>query len=128
MTDLLELAARVEGLTGPDREVDALVWLHLPEQAGHAWKHDGNKKAHARQIAGVPFVPVYTASVDHALKLVPNGAWAEGSLGSHVDRRSSLEIHKPCTYDPIGRATAATPALALVSACLRARAHGGGEG
>lgn len=130
MTDLLELAARVEGLTGPDREVDALIWLHLPEQAGHAWKHNGDKEAHARQIAGVSFVPRYTASIGPAMSLLP-------------DDWDHMEVYRP-DYQTLGWTVhvmynanidrgqitgfAQSHELALVAACLRARAHGGGEG
>ena len=124
MTDLtreglVELANRVEQASGPDRELDAAVWLHLPEQEGHAWKHGGDKFAHARQIAGVAFVPRYTASLDAAMTLVPKGLWAEGSLSSP----GQLEVHGPCTYDPLGKGWAATPALALCAAALKARAR-----
>ena len=62
------------------------------------------------------------AFFEAALMLVPKGCWAEGALGSHVDRRASLEIHAPCTYDPLGLATAAIPSLALCAAALKA--HG----
>lgn len=60
--------------------------------------------------------------LDAAMMLVPEGHWAEGSLGTHVDTRASIEIHAPCTYDPVGRSTAATPENAVVAAALRALA------
>jgi len=116
--ELLALAERCEGASGPDNELSAAVWLHLPEQEGHAWKHGGDKFKHAHQIAGCGFIPDYTASLDAAISLVPEGLWAEGSLSSP----GQLEVHGPCTFDPIGKGWAATPALALTAACLRARA------
>ena len=63
-----------------------------------------------------------------AMMLVPEGHWAEGSLGTHNDTRAALEIHGPCTFDPVGKAWAATPALALTAAALRAHAAIAGEG
>lgn len=147
MNKLLALADRVEKLTGPDREVDLLVHNTLGVEYRWSWVHgafDGPKDlavevepewvtfaiaegAGAMDALWQPdviAVPRYTASLDAAMTLVPEGLWAEGSLSSP----GQLEVHGPCTYDPLGKGWAATPALALCTAALRARAHGGGEG
>ncbi|WP_286881520.1 hypothetical protein [Sphingomonas sp.] len=138
----MALAERVEAATGPDREIDGSIWWatrsanvieHLDPSGfvRRCIKRDGSAGRALQQffdssnpacLARLAFSNAYTASIDAAMTLVPEGLWAEGSLGSHVDQRASLEIHAPCTYDPIGRATAATPALALTAAALRARA------
>lgn len=124
--DLMELAGRVEAASGPDRRLDAAIcrWRDLPVCREPDCLPDVLVRIldHVDGGGDDPEVPAYTASLDAAMTLVPEGMWAEGSLGSHVDQRASLEIHAPCTYDPIGRATAASPALALTSAALRARA------
>lgn len=60
-----------------------------------------------------------TTSIDAALTLVPAGAWAEGVLGP----RGYMEIHTNTVYDAIGAGKAATPALALCIAALKARAR-----
>lgn len=63
----------------------------------------------------------YTTSVDAALQLLPPGTWAEGTLSSP----SVIEVHSKTVLDPLGRAEAATPALAICAAALRARAAQG---
>jgi len=118
--DLLRLADEVAAATGPDTVLDAAIWVHLPEQAAHAWKHGGDKFKHARQIAGCAFVPLYTASIDAAMTLVP-----AHDVGWRMDwsgRRAIVRIGFGGFPETI-EAWAATPALALCAAALRARAH-----
>ena len=124
---LLELAERVEALDGPDREVDALV---------------GRYKA-ADFLGTLPADPQYgcaryTASIDAAMQLKPEGwvietlsYWPKHSDGedSNIGARVSLF---ECSEGNLGighynddlqeSSTAATPALALTAASLRARA------
>lgn len=107
---LLALADRVEALAGPDREVDYAIFVATADKDRPNYWHPID--AHQ-----------FTGSIDAAMTLVPEGCWAEGSLGSHDSARASLEVHAPMTYDPLGSATAATPALALTAASLRARAE-----
>ena len=104
-SDLLDLAARVEALTEPSREVDA----EIKEAAGHAWDY----AAHP-----------YTASLDAAMTLVPEG------IGSDLLYVRTERLHtgkgRAVLLDTLGGqesyADAATPALALCAAALRARA------
>lgn len=131
MTDLMELASRVKAAEKPDRELDAAIWLHLPEQEGHAWKHGGDRYKHAHQIAGCSFVPAYTGSLDAAMSLLPGDEpWDIGREG-----RETYFADLTCFYpgdvqdepdaSKVPYATAWTPALALTAACLIARAHQG---
>jgi hypothetical protein len=107
--ELLRLAKRVEGLAGPDREVDCLIWC-------------------ATGVSGVPFAeaaavvpdfgkwlaPAYTASLDAAMTLVPERLWQR--INVDPNGRANVRLGNACAV------TAATTALALVAAALRARA------
>lgn len=109
---LLRLAAKCEAASGADDGLTAEV---------HGWVRTWDK------MMPLTWSPHYTGSLDAAMTLVPKGHWPEGSLGTHVDQRSALEIHAPGTYDPVGKGWAVTPALALTAACLRAHAALAGE-
>ncbi len=105
---LLALADRVEALTGPDREMDAAIWAigTLRE-----WPPRLDILAQAYRDNA----PRYTASIDSAMTLVPEGygfmvdgfkdAWF-----ADLDAGQQMSAH------------ATTPALALTAAALRARA------
>jgi hypothetical protein len=123
MTNLLELADRVESGEGGDRLLDGEIAKALaPERDWHLFTDTWGARCLDDTVA-FDMPPHLTASLDVALTLVPEGCWAEGSLGQHDSTRSSIEIHAPMTYDPISCATAPTPARALTAACLRARAE-----
>jgi hypothetical protein len=112
-----ELAGRCEASAGPDRELDRaiapLTGLRVLDE-GHplgwcCYDKDGH---------GAP-LPSYTASLDAAMQLVPEGC--------------SWNLHKhscwarACVFVDDGRdaghyCDCATPALALTAAALRARA------
>jgi hypothetical protein len=148
MTDLLELAARVEGLKGPDREVDAEIAL----VCGIVRERDGNCFYGHRDYSVVvmerdyydheghpPELPAYTASLDAAMTLVPKGHTVQLSDWDHETLRQkgpwqaivlpfgARGAMKDFTFTNRCDHTA-TPSLALLAAALRARAHGGGEG
>src|SRR5688572_1658024 len=119
---LLDLADRCEQTTGPDRRLDADIHCALNPEF-HVDERD----------SGVIFVvknlderggfytgaKAYTASLDAAMTLMPEGwlwqvnLWANGA---------SAECASVKPYEPCGRYQAATPALALCAAALRARA------
>jgi hypothetical protein len=115
---LIELAARCEAAEGPDRELDALISVAVDDGCGIRW-HDlwfftfatGNSP------------PLYTASLDAALTLLPPGSlWAGGSMEEGPFARL-LWPRADGTY--VGNyleITATTPALALCAAALRAKA------
>jgi len=125
-TDLMELASRVEAGEGPDRELDALAWWHgcadqsatdgdlieafntdpaiaLDNWIGSRWRAEGQ------------FPPRYTASLDAAMSLVRDDCW----------RVEDHPLAGPCALVGDAEGYAATPALALTAAALRARAHQG---
>jgi hypothetical protein len=107
MTDLTTLADRVEKLEAGDREVDADIYV-----AAVPGRHNTDALSCIGSVAF--WVPAYTSSLDAAMTLLPSDCWwvlekvalAPGLFAEVVD-------HK---------AKAATPALALTAACLRARA------
>lgn len=109
MSALIELAERVEALTVPDREVDALMQRALGDGSRYHWFADMNGAWVTDANA-----PRYTASLDAAMTLVPEGAyWAV----KHYPNAK-------CAADVFGtrQGYAATPAVALCAAALRARA------
>ena len=146
--DLQELAARVEALSGPDREVDAWIWFHsgvlletCPETAGLtaalAVGYFSGRRASipedALTMADVTPAygcPAYTASLDAAMTLVPQGAiFGVTNCGVHVELADMSKATAACGIpddqaDPI---EAATPALALCAAALRARSQASPE-
>lgn len=104
--ELLALAARVEAATGADRELDAAVAVarHMLPEPYDGW-------------------PRFTASLDAAVSLVPGGMqWSvtRRLIGSEwVNTAQVWGIGARSKRD----AQAATPALALTGAALRAMAE-----
>ena len=106
---LLALADRVEALTGPCRETDERVGMGIGLKRTMRVGHEclGTDRV-------VPVMcPHYTASLDAALSLVPEG-WGSvrfeqgfGGIGCFLNQHDTF---------------ATTPALALTAAALRARA------
>jgi hypothetical protein len=132
MSDLLALAERVAVASGPDRELDADVYEAL---GGALTKIRGTTKRRLADRYNGRDVPRYTASIDAALTLVPEGwlldqvgeNWRTGAWTARLAERASPKLIE--AFDAgrvIGRESeegeAATPALALVAAALRARA------
>ena len=129
---LLELADRVEKATGADRELDGLVFAHMnPDKRVIIGQKPG--RFPQDPIYGGPLdiiwidgfadvlgAPRYTASLDAAMSLVPSGMlWSVEWAGHQTrDRIASCTIWKP--HMPTSIAVAATPALALTAASLRA--------
>jgi hypothetical protein len=108
---LLGLAERVEKATEPSVLLDAQIYhdgLGLPQPAGDE-----------------PYCPRYTASLDAAMTLVPEGETAGFRVENHPElrRKSRAEVWIDEDADPV-RAASATPALALTAAALKARASG----
>lgn len=122
--DLMALASRVERyeVTGPydiarDRERDineavaAAVGVPATVKVGHEIL--GNLRAVPTRL------PAYTASLDAAMTLVPQG-WRIGTLAQ--GRNGSC--YATLVNDEWAAGDAATLALALTAACLRAHAAG----
>lgn len=166
MGDLLTLAARVEELTGPDREVDAEVMFDLCAAPVGQHKEDGGPigyiwpgndpswnlglrfpgkdrswfKATRKKIKGETLlierdgayvlmnsqrVPPLTASVDAVLALIerdlPGRFWSLNPANGADKARAQIDPSLDAQSPHNGRA--ATPALALLSAFLRAKAQ-----
>jgi hypothetical protein len=123
---LLALADRVEALTGPCRETDELITAALvgavrQVQPFHNSVAHHNAEGTMWVSVNVPS-PGVTASLDAAMTLVPEG-WSP-SVGQNVHHLNwHAFVQTLCTEgEPItmGEAHAATPALALTAAALRA--------
>ncbi len=147
---LIELAARCEAAAGPDRGIDGeldrllnkrpkdgdyleaerAIW-RVDGHSGLATRHDGCARASfcARE---------FTASIDAAMTLKPSGLglWLQWSMfdrerpiaevvltrtATTILNDSGAAYH--CAETELVRARAATPALALCAAALRALAH-----
>lgn len=137
---MLELAERCENASGPDWELDAAIHEAVttfpPRRAGVGWPNENALVVPA--FPGWVLLPAYTASLDAAMGLVPEGwrvsrweeAWRIGRWHAQVAPRPSAALLE--RFDDgrtIGWETAdteqtgaATPALALTAACLRALA------
>lgn len=146
--DLEALASRVEQAEGADRELDALIFraigAPMPDKFGPLsidleWDETGTSALMAVGEMQVRFTPpAYTGSVDAALALVPKGAghWPQmiysgTNPNNPMAQRERVELWVKGRARPF-RGHAATPALALTAASLRARAlsrtAGEGEG
>jgi hypothetical protein len=144
-TNLTDLAVRVEAATGPDRELDGSIWwatrsseeiAHIDptgfvrqciERDGSAGKalagfYDSSNRG---CLANIAFSRQFTASLDAAMMLVPEG-WEFIRLERDralpgADRQWDFWA---VLMQPHGsgysKTDAATPALALTAACLRA--------
>lgn len=105
---LLSLAERVEAASGADRELDGAIHIVLYGEPGD--KIDWSFAA---------LVSPYTASLDAAMSLVPEG------YDLTIDRRqgySEAAVYADWNMRADGQAKATTPALALLAAALRAHA------
>lgn len=100
-----ELIERLAGLTGPDRDVDRLIQRRDPYWSGRVG------------------VPAYTRSLDAAVALVPRlkPGWV-WTISDHDEHGPNAFVYSREEKAPVG-ALAATPAIALLIALLRA--HGG---
>jgi hypothetical protein len=139
---LLGLADRCEQATGPDRELDCEIWadandLKLEWQGNClvagiegviGWidpgEHSRNFSTN-RSATGPAAIPAYTASLDSAMTLVPEGYRLTGLAETIVDcpqpwRAILWEKKRNTKKRPHG--DGATASLALCAAALKARA------
>ena len=129
--ELLALAARVEAAQGADRELDALIY----DAVGHfAWwdaikvvkRSPDRHEALMMNVRASNFAP--TASLDAAASLVPEGwRWSVETLSSAGPLGLCEHWPQSGQRHPYTRGEAATPALALTAAALRARAEEVGD-
>jgi len=112
MADYTDLIARLEKATEGNRELDADILAALPAPFSAPGHCQMRIAAH------------WTTSLDAAMKLVPEGANCHGydaspaGVEAYVSRNNVASGHWLC----LGQA--ATPALALCIAALKARAGG----
>ena len=129
---LESLFARVLEGTGPDRELDADIEACLTGRVTHprapGWTFETqDTELKLARLVDIQFIsrvsrpaPPYTASLDAALKLVPEGwRWAVSTTN---DDSPCAFGHPPDKSFWIEDTPAATPALALCAFALRARA------
>jgi len=124
------LSDRVEAASGPDRELDAAVFRAIgapvPEQFFNqsiALEYDAQEQAYFAVVSDDMRVkytpPAYTTSLDAAMMLLPdNAAWV---MASHMMAANVFGYRDGSEYFDATARYAATPALALTAACLRAR-------
>lgn len=141
--DVSELLSRVEGATGPDRELDRDIGLAIG-----GWKHVGSGPYGMLDIGGDLYpdhpgsmYPALTESVDDALALVERLHGAEaGSLCYAFDLNYHCYAHVHMAYvavlhfadgnpavDRTVTAQAPTLPLAILAALLKARSLPQGE-
>jgi len=128
--ELLALADRVENLDGPSREVDVLIgaifglcphktttYERCQGDSGYTCDECGADSWGNRSKSGQRLddkIPAYTASLDAAMQLVPAGVeW-------QVNKEATGGFAQCVGFE--GESWCDTPALALCTAALRARA------
>lgn len=151
MSDLLELAARCEAATGPDRFLDAQIASVIRLEKVPDWARNWTGKWKATEVGSVVLMEdsgnpgphfmarEYTTSLDAAMTLVPRGWIAllvrdfddDGDYFSTVKLTDSFSVARGSDADDevtvmvrkgCCRAGGDPTALALTAACLRARA------
>jgi len=126
MPDLSDLISRVEKASGPDRDLEAEIWLACtPGATRNKWSYvhkatgrectvDETRDATDRLI----IVPSFTTSIDAALTLLPKGMEFElTNLYGVAAVGMGLNTGSPC----YARREDGNITLALLSAILRAR-------
>ncbi len=122
MTDISQLIERIEKSERADREIDFRLFEMIRTDAEYCG-----------YIEGKPY-PRYTESVDDALRLVPRFHGVDLSFWPRSNRARILPLYESSEgrwlhrgSDPHYCANAATPALAICAAALKAR-HRSHEG
>ncbi len=133
------LAALCEGASGSDRELDCLIGVAIGQfftEPNKGWPD--RLDYYRRNVDGsvsMPghgfdqMVPAYTASLDAAMTLVPWGWLKEREYRFGLEQDDWIEDRWCARFDQMCGgggtilAVAATPALALCAASIRARAH-----
>lgn len=140
MTPLQEVLGRVEGVEGPDRELDAALWLAMTPGATrriirvkHAhsdaeWDIHETRDATGGRLVSVP---AYTASLDAALGLVERvlpGAEYELTTIYGVARATLPLNCSDTVYPETGERKDGNMPLAICAALLKALIAQEGEG
>jgi hypothetical protein len=118
VSQLLDLAERCEKATGPDRELDLEIAIAVWGRPGVlVMRHDPETNTN-REYTHWDF----TASIDAAMTLVPEGWFFSGLDQCSPSVQVWTEGNKARYSPQLDGLHAATPALALCAASLRARA------
>lgn len=117
----MTLLERVEGATGPDRDLDSMIWCEVANNTGIVFP---DEKPGAPKIAD--HIKPYTSSLDAVLALVEEKlpGWRPGIIREGRAEWSAF-IFSPKATDPKDH-FAPTPALALLKALLTALEAGDG--
>jgi len=123
MTNLKDLADRVEALTEPCRETDLRIGVavnyggHFAEGKCWHWNANSELECNGPGYLDPRLLPRFTASVDAALTLVPDGM--EFRIDYLYDLASvTVVCNSPEFF--YGRNNAARIPCAITAACLRA--------
>lgn len=138
MTNLLDLAGACELATGADRSINKEIHraLHGAPELGrpndYGWREDDSgwwlATGEDQRVPPKRISPAnYTASIDAAMTLVPSGwstalYWGEPGFQPEAQLETQeMRDRMGASFEPLS-ATAATPALALTAAALKALA------
>lgn len=132
---MIDLIERIEAASGPDRVLDSNIYailnkhmMYTPTKLGHFYDPSKTVAIAAQKyhISGgaTAIAPRYTASLDAAMTLVPKGwcilaAWNPAHPRSYITLSDGPMDGQARTWGE--GCGAATPALALCAAALRAR-------
>lgn len=123
---LLALAERVEKAAGPDRELEVVIHEAVTtfpaRRAGVGWPDENALVVPA--FPGWVLLPAYTASLDAAMSLLPEGwggnvNWPIGRNHGPYEANLGSPQMSPAFVTVVGK----LPAVALTAAALRALAH-----
>ena len=127
-TALLALAERCEQAAGPERELDAEIALACGIVTSRECDFFYGHKDHSVMVLerdyydhdrNAPALPYFTASLDAAVTLVPEG-WTWGRF--HSGTVECMTLNGPDNSILVERGEGISTALALCAAALRARA------
>lgn len=119
MSNIAALIARLEKATGPDYRLSQDIGEAINLPGHYRYEHPGSENQSWKN---------YTASLDAAMTLVPEGVSFAVGKGIETELGGSATDYAWCGSKAVPHegpyAWAATPALALCAAALRARAKG----
>lgn len=120
------LIAKLEAATGPSRELDGAIAIALGHEISDAFEGQQPRPALTGLIMSVPGetykipVPHWTRFIDETLMLVPEGfVWRLQTDYGGLNRAAIAHYDGPFYNET--QSDAATPALALCIAALKAR-------